>query len=94
MASQQLTESYDAAVKAQAQHPAEAIRLFRDIALGSHPNDADSVKVRTHWAMVVCNLQLFAVPLPGGADPREERALCTILLGCDVLQHFGMQSKQ
>lgn len=45
MASQQLTASYDAAVKAQPQQPAEAVRLFRDIALGSHPNDADSVKV-------------------------------------------------
>jgi hypothetical protein len=53
MASQQLTASYDAAVKAQAQQPAEAIRLFRDIALGSHSNDADSVKVRRRWELGV-----------------------------------------
>jgi len=43
-----VTDAYDAAVKAQASSPAEAIRLYRDIALGSHPNDADSIKARLY----------------------------------------------
>lgn len=46
MAQKGVTDAYDAAVKAQASSPAEAIRLYRDIALGNHPNDADSIKAR------------------------------------------------
>lgn len=46
MALQNLKDKYDAAVKQQSSNPAEAIRLLRDIVLGSHPNDVDSVKVK------------------------------------------------
>lgn len=46
MAQKGLTDAYDAAVKAQASSPGEAIRLYRDIALGCHPNDLESIKVR------------------------------------------------
>ncbi len=46
MASKALSSSYDAALKAAATSPLDAIRLYRDIALGSHPNDLESIKVR------------------------------------------------
>lgn len=48
MPSTGLSDAYDAAVKAQGSNPTEAIKLYRDIVLGSHPNDADSVKVSAY----------------------------------------------
>ena len=45
MAAKVLTGKYDAALKVQADNAPEAIKLYRDIALGKHPNDIDSIKV-------------------------------------------------
>lgn len=45
MASKKLQDTYDAAVKVQSTSPEEAIKQLRDVALGGHPNDVDSIKV-------------------------------------------------
>lgn len=37
---------YDEGVKQIKPSPAEAIKIFRDLVLGEHPNDADSLKVK------------------------------------------------
>ena len=48
MAAKALSGKYDAAVAAEASSPTEAITQLREIALGSHPNDLESIKVGSH----------------------------------------------
>ena len=38
--------TFDEAIKKAKDSPAEAIKVFRDLVLGDHPNDADTLKVK------------------------------------------------
>jgi len=46
MAAESLQERYDAAKAMQQSEPAEVISQLRDIVLGDHPNDAETIKVQ------------------------------------------------
>ena len=37
---------YDQGIKQEKSSPEEAIKIFRDVVLGTHPNDADSLKTK------------------------------------------------
>lgn len=46
MTGESLQGKYDAAKAMQQSQPAEAISELRDIVLGQHPNDAETIKVQ------------------------------------------------